>query len=153
MNKKRVAIIFGGKSAEHEISILSAKNVLEHLDLELFEPVLIGIDKKGLWKSLGEAKFLSEAKNPSTARLENGSEVSVTALGGNNSGFFINSRNENLAVDVVFPVLHGPFGEDGVIRGVFSNGDNSVMEERFISYLEYKGDQIRLYDFIEYLKS
>jgi D-alanine-D-alanine ligase len=59
--KIRVGIIFGGRSAEHEISILSARNVLEALDRSRFEPVLIGIDKTGRWLAQDEQRLLAGA--------------------------------------------------------------------------------------------
>ena len=62
--KKRVAILFGGRSTEHQISLLSAKNVIGALDLEKFEPVLIGIDKKGRWHLNEGALALMHADDP-----------------------------------------------------------------------------------------
>src|SRR6266851_1239137 len=70
--KIRVGIIFGGRSAEHEISILSARNVLEALDRSRFEPVLIGIDKTGRWLAQDEQRLLTGARDPRQARIEAG---------------------------------------------------------------------------------
>ncbi|MCL1959733.1 MAG: D-alanine--D-alanine ligase A, partial [Spirochaetes bacterium] len=62
--KKRVGILFGGKSAEHEISLLSAKNVYEAIDRTQFEPVLVGIDKSGRWFLNDASHFLLNADDP-----------------------------------------------------------------------------------------
>ncbi|HSX42770.1 MAG TPA: D-alanine--D-alanine ligase [Candidatus Saccharimonadales bacterium] len=114
--KLRVGILFGGKSAEHEVSLQSAKNVLHALDTEKFEPVLIGIDKAGRWQF-----------NVSQKSLEAGGEL---ALGGSatpaglmpaDTEQYMGAVNQPLAdaaLDVVFPVLHGTMGEDGSIQGL-----------------------------------
>ncbi|MBI5123382.1 D-alanine--D-alanine ligase [Candidatus Roizmanbacteria bacterium] len=117
-NKKiRVAVLFGGKSAEHEVSIQSAKNVIASLDKNKYDTVLIGIDKKGDWhvcptQYLFEASFTEKKTLPST------NDVSfVTKSEGNN--LIAISGQENIGeIDVVFPVLHGPYGEDGSMQGL-----------------------------------
>lgn len=102
--KTRVGILYGGQSAEHEISILSARNVLAALDRERFEPVLIGIDKSGKWLAQQEQRLLASARDPREVRVEPGlpAPVETTAA----------------SVDVVFPVLHGTLGEDGAMQGL-----------------------------------
>jgi len=80
--KKKVGILFGGKSAEHEISLLSAQNIFNAIDTTKFEPVYIKIEKSGKWQ-----------------------------------------MNDVLDMDVVFPILHGPFGEDGTIQGLLKIAD------------------------------
>ncbi|HLM74271.1 MAG TPA: D-alanine--D-alanine ligase A, partial [Polyangiaceae bacterium] len=67
--KLRVAVLFGGRSAEHEISILSARFIVESLDREKFEPVLIGIDKSGRWHLQEEALLLGAARDPRLVKL------------------------------------------------------------------------------------
>lgn len=126
MKKIVVGILFGGKSAEHEISLLSAKNIYEALDREKFSPVLIGIDKSGRWLLSDAENYLLNADNPSKIALNSngcpaalqpekrGVMFSEPALPADKDGEkFIN----NLPLDVVFPILHGPFGEDGTIQG------------------------------------
>ena len=68
-SKLRVAVLFGGRSAEHEISLLSARFVVEMLDRERFEPILIGIDKNGRWLLQEEALLLGAARDPRLAKL------------------------------------------------------------------------------------
>jgi D-alanine-D-alanine ligase len=102
--RTRVGILFGGQSAEHEISILSARNVLAALDRSRFDPVLIGIDKQGRWLAQDEQRLLASARDPREVRIEAGAGVAIESLGG--------------LLDVVFPVLHGTLGEDGAMQGL-----------------------------------
>jgi len=115
-NKKiRVAVLFGGKSAEHEVSIQSAKNVVHSLDKNKYEPVLIGIDKKGIWHQLHES-YLLDSTFTHQKSLKDGDEVSLVIKDGNSMVLSSGAADfEN--IDVVFPVLHGPFGEDGTVQG------------------------------------
>lgn len=120
MTKKiRVGILFGGKSAEHEISLLSAKNVIDALDKNKYEPVLIGIDKSGRWLMNKPLEFLLNSTNPKLIALNKANSESV-ALTPQSEGRLtsLNSGHLDQSVDVVFPILHGPLGEDGTIQGV-----------------------------------
>lgn len=117
--KKVVGILFGGKSAEHEISLLSAKNIYEALDREKFDPVLIGIDKNGRWLLNDSEHYLLNADNPSLIKLApNGNEISLRPEGGG-----LLSESGSIKIDVVFPILHGPLGEDGTIQGFLKLAD------------------------------
>lgn len=115
----RVGILFGGKSAEHEVSLQSAKNVIAAIDTEKYEPVLIGIDKEGQWHSVDQRRFLSNENNPKLIGLEVAPDSSVV-LAPESKGNIINlDTNEGTSsLDVVFPILHGTFGEDGTIQGL-----------------------------------
>ena len=120
MNKKiKVGILFGGKSAEHEISLLSAKNIIEALDKNKYEPVLIGIDKSGRWLLNEPSRFLLNSSNPKLIALNKANSESV-ALTPQSEGRLtsLNSGYLDKTVDVVFPILHGPFGEDGTLQGL-----------------------------------
>ena len=124
MNRKlKVGILFGGKSAEHEISLLSAKNVFEAIDRDKYEPVLIGIDKSGRWLLNEGSNFIINPNDPRLIRLNPSSEP--IALVPQSEGAISNLSNGNIdrAVDVVFPILHGPFGEDGTIQGLLKLAD------------------------------
>lgn len=116
--KLRVAVIFGGKSAEHEVSLQSARSVIEALDRERFEPVLIGIDKCGSWRLLDAARYLLNASDPKLIALNRGSaDISLTPAGGGRS--LMAAGDDPIGpVDVAFPVLHGPYGEDGSVQGL-----------------------------------
>ncbi len=104
--KIRVGILYGGQSAEHEISILSARYVLEALDRSRFKPLLIGITKQGQWIKQAEEGLLANCSDPKRVVLQVGSPVNPLSL------------TEGTNVDVILPVLHGPKGEDGAMQGL-----------------------------------
>lgn len=104
MTKTRIGIFFGGKSAEHEVSIRSAKNVLEAIDLDRFDPVLIGIDRTGEWHHVNSDQLLS-SQEPGV--------ISTAPIIERFQGI------QTLHLDVAMPILHGPMGEDGTMQGFF----------------------------------
>jgi D-alanine-D-alanine ligase len=118
--KLRVAVLFGGRSAEHEISLLSARFVVEALDRDRFEPVLVGIDKSGRWLLQDEALLLGASRDPRLARLNQSmpdvSLLAHPAADGEGALAVVGRAAES--IDVVFPVLHGPMGEDGAVQGL-----------------------------------
>jgi D-alanine-D-alanine ligase len=120
-----VGILFGGKSAEHEVSLQSAKNVYEAIDREKFEPVLVGIDKSGRWLINDASRFLLNSDNPALISLN--TEGKPAALQPETHGLLsvenAGSRFAPVPLDVVFPILHGPFGEDGTIQGFLKLAD------------------------------
>jgi len=119
-DKIRVAVLFGGRSAEHEVSILSATNVLEAIDRDRFDVVPIGIDRSGQWFLLegGAASGpLSIPKDGAAVALLPGGKGRLIAVDA--SGAFKTVK----PVDVMFPVLHGPFGEDGAVQGYAETAD------------------------------
>jgi len=118
--KLRVAVVFGGRSAEHEISILSARFIVESLNREKFDPVLIGIDKSGRWHLQEEALLLGSARDPRLVKLNQAMpDVALAAhpLPSGEAALAIEGSGQ-AAIDVVFPVLHGPMGEDGSVQGL-----------------------------------
>jgi D-alanine-D-alanine ligase len=118
-NKKiTVGILFGGKSAEHEVSLQSAKNVYDAIDRDKFEPVLIGIDKNGKWLLSDASRFLLNDGDPRHISL-NPSGESVALIPAS-EGLLSTSTPPSPPpqLDVVFPILHGPFGEDGTVQGL-----------------------------------
>lgn len=122
MNKKKrkinVAILFGGKSAEHEVSLQSAKNVIDAIDKEKYNLILIGINKQGKWFLYDSSHFLLNTRNPKLIKLNKSSDS--VALIPQSRGKIVNFSNpENKqTIDVAFPILHGPFGEDGTVQGL-----------------------------------
>jgi D-alanine-D-alanine ligase len=117
MRKKlRVALLFGGKSAEHEISLISARNIFDAMDKNKYDVVPIAIDKQGRWHldqgarllRAGERTKVDFAEGKSAAAVRPGESAAPVLRGGAPLG----------AIDVVFPVLHGPFGEDGTVQGL-----------------------------------
>jgi D-alanine-D-alanine ligase len=119
MRKTRVAVIFGGKSAEHEVSLQSAKNIVDALDKNRFDVTLIGIDKNGQWHVNEESNYLIHAENPALIAL-NRSNQSLALIPGEDTRQLVNSRNAGVLdqVDVVFPIVHGTLGEDGSLQGL-----------------------------------
>jgi D-alanine-D-alanine ligase len=140
MKKTRVGILFGGRSGEHEVSLLSAASVLQAIDRSKYEVVPIGITKEGRWVTAGHAERLlggeSPGRNlragdpditPAAAVLRKGESVLVPPVPSealvpfqrDARALAHGSPEQVLSVDVIFPVLHGTFGEDGTIQGLF----------------------------------
>jgi D-alanine-D-alanine ligase len=118
MKKKlRVAILFGGKSAEHEISLISARNIVDAMDKRKYNVVAIGIDKQGRWH-LDEGARLLQSKERSRVEFADAKNVAAV-LPGNTATPMVRRPGSGFgAIDVAFPVLHGPFGEDGTVQGL-----------------------------------
>lgn len=122
--KLRVGILFGGKSAEHEVSLQSAQNVVQALDKNKYEPVYIGVTKAGAWLAPGVSQRYLEltTKQQASKGPEKSREVVMMAP----SGGGILTRDSGTIegkIDVVFPILHGPFGEDGTVQGLLKLAD------------------------------
>ena len=146
MKKLRGGILFGGRSGEHEVSLLSAASVVSAIDKSKFELVPIGITKEGRWLTAGDAELLLQGKaesvqshlragdpdaTPGAAILATGRAVLVPPEphpGGSLAPFqseALTRRASDRAinVDIIFPVLHGTFGEDGTIQGLLELAD------------------------------
>ena len=119
MEKKRIAVLFGGRSSEHDVSLTSAAAVMAHMDKEKYEPVPIGITKEGNWYFYKGAPENIEGERWFT--LEN-CVPAVLSCNPKDSGFLIfpEGKTERLPVDGVFPVLHGKWGEDGTVQGLIA---------------------------------
>ena len=120
MKKTRVGILFGGKSAEHEVSLQSAKNIIDAIDKTKYELVLIGIDKQGRWQLTDSSRYLLNAQNPKLIKLNRAGDDSMAIVPGSseNQLVAVSDKPTPEKIDVVFPVLHGPFGEDGTVQGM-----------------------------------
>jgi D-alanine-D-alanine ligase len=146
MKKIRVGILFGGRSGEHEVSLLSAASVLQAIDRSKFDVIPVGITKQGQWVTATHAeRLLSGEAGPPTKQLRAGDPAATSSAavlrkgesvivppvpGTGKSGSLVPfeqnahsltpvSPDQVLNLDVVFPVLHGTFGEDGTIQGLF----------------------------------
>ena len=119
MSKLRVGVVFGGKSAEHEVSLQSAKNIVEAIDKSRFDVVLFGVDKQGQWHVHDINHYLLNADNPSNIAL-NPSCTEVAQVVGKQQNQWIDAGNAApiSAVDVIFPIVHGTLGEDGSLQGM-----------------------------------
>jgi D-alanine-D-alanine ligase len=108
----RVGVLFGGRSGEHEVSLASAASVIRGLDPAKYEPVPIGITKEGHWRiGVGAQKMLPEV-------LRGGDPVVMTADPTDASLMPLKGGGAGQHLDVIFPVMHGTFGEDGTIQGL-----------------------------------
>ena len=124
-NKKiRVAVLFGGKSAEHEVSLQSAKNVINAMDQDKYEIILVGIDHDGRWHLNERSQFLLADEDPAHIRLKSGLGK-LALVPGEESRQVVNVSDFRSIgpIDIVFPLLHGPFGEDGTIQGLLKLAD------------------------------
>jgi D-alanine-D-alanine ligase len=119
MKKKlRVAILFGGKSAEHEISLISARNIFEALDKKKYQIVAVGIDKRGRWFVDERARLLRDTRL-SKVEFAGMNKTAAVVPGETHTPIVEPQSGKQFGhVDVVIPVLHGPFGEDGTIQGL-----------------------------------
>ncbi|MFV3369869.1 D-alanine--D-alanine ligase [Pseudomonas sp. NY15435] len=124
MGKLRVGVIFGGRSAEHEVSLQSAKNIVDALDRERFEPVLIGIDKEGRWHLNDASDYLLNQENPALIAL-NRSNRELAVVPGKAEQQLVETGSRQLLdhVDVIFPIVHGTQGEDGCLQGLLRMAD------------------------------
>jgi D-alanine-D-alanine ligase len=127
--KLRIGILFGGRSGEHEVSLLSAASILNAIDRTKYDVVPIGITKQGQWITANEAqRLLAGDTKPAPVLLKTPKTKSLQL----NASADLAVQNETLAqqngplahsLDVIFPVLHGTFGEDGTIQGLFELAD------------------------------
>src|SRR5271168_5211867 len=147
MKKLRVGILFGGRSGEHEVSLLSAASVFNAIDKEKYEVVPIGITKDGRWLTAEHAENLLQGKlvlesrqlragdpetTPAAAVLARGESVVVPPEPVHRQSGLVpfqtdaalrRAADRAINVDVIFPVLHGTFGEDGTIQGLLELAD------------------------------
>jgi len=143
LKKLRVGILFGGRSGEHEVSLLSAASVLNAIDKTRFEVVPIGITKEGRWltdlhaerllkgetKSEHHFRAGDPAATPGAAVLAKGESILVPPEPSARGGLVPFENGDAQAspsaidVDIIFPVLHGTFGEDGTIQGLLELAD------------------------------
>jgi D-alanine-D-alanine ligase len=137
--KLRVGVLFGGRSGEHEVSLLSAASILKAIDRRKFDVVPIGITKEGRWLGAADAHGLLEGDQSVVARTLRAGDPEATpgarllqegiptlmvpqpaaAETSTTTGLKRRLADKSSAIDVVFPVLHGTFGEDGTIQGLF----------------------------------
>jgi D-alanine-D-alanine ligase len=130
VKKLRVGVIYGGRSGEHEVSIASAAAVVANLDKQRYEPIPIRIEKDGRWviadrlpASSSAAEVIEQGKLSAGQRLSRGGrEAHLVAYPGEEQILTIERGDTpsitGLGLDVVFPVLHGPYGEDGTVQGL-----------------------------------
>ncbi|ELK44139.1 D-alanine--D-alanine ligase [Halobacillus sp. BAB-2008] len=119
MDKIKVGLLFGGKSSEHEVSLQSAKNIMEAIDHDKYDVTLVGIDKQGNWHLNNNTNYLINDDNPKLIELNKTNKIIAVVPGRvNNQILNINSSEALEQLDVIFPILHGPSGEDGSVQGM-----------------------------------
>ncbi|HEY3091636.1 MAG TPA: D-alanine--D-alanine ligase [Vicinamibacterales bacterium] len=138
MKKLRVGVIYGGRSGEHEVSVASAASIIKHLDRSRYEPVPIRIEKDGRWTladkaptAISAADVIDHVRLEAARPVRPGREAHLVAHPGEDTVLAIERRKASseldpsgaatvtgVGLDVVFPVLHGPYGEDGTVQGL-----------------------------------
>jgi D-alanine-D-alanine ligase len=127
-DKLRVGVIFGGQSGEHEVSLVSAQGIMKAMDKEKYEIIPIGITKEGRWLTSGEPMKLLQSGGPGTTDrivdAERARPETRELVVRNRRELVPGTRETGFPqVDVVFPVLHGPCGEDGTVQGLLELAD------------------------------
>jgi D-alanine-D-alanine ligase len=132
VNRLRVGVLYGGRSGEHEVSLASAASVLAHLDRARYAPVAIRIGRDGVWRLDGEGPTRVSAAEVITAAqqgdaVHSGGPVVMLQPHRSSEPLLVFDADgavaDRVALDVVFPVLHGPFGEDGTLQGLLELAD------------------------------
>lgn len=125
--KITVALLAGGRSSEHPISLITACGVLSAIDTEKYNVVPVGITQDGRWYLTNLADLTELTAQGPTAHFEGGKQQVFLPLGGGDSKFRLVDENNQMEytdpIDVVFPLLHGPFGEDGTVQGLLEMAD------------------------------
>lgn len=115
MMKKNIVVIFGGNSSEHQVSCVSSQTIIKNIDTDLYEVILVGITREGKWLFVDNAEELKQDTWRETGKkaiLSPDAEAKELLV-------FEEDGVRSIKVDVIFPVLHGPNGEDGTIQGLF----------------------------------
>ncbi|RJR32127.1 D-alanine--D-alanine ligase [Candidatus Parcubacteria bacterium] len=158
--KINVGVIFGGRSGEHEVSIVSAQAVMKAFDKSKYNVIPVGITKQGVWLSGAEAvKFLKKGIKKIVTKT-------VLAPDATERGLMKVSRNKvsfNQKLDVVFPVLHGTYGEDGTVQGLFELANipyvgagvlgSAVGMDKVIQKEIFKQNNLPIVKYVWFLKS
>jgi D-alanine-D-alanine ligase len=120
MNKKiKIAVVYGGPSNEHKVSLRSAKSIVEALQEDKYEVIPVGITKDMRWIHNSKEHFLENIEDINNLRInEHGEEVVLLRKLGIKGLFSINNLELIVELDLVFPIIHGNFGEDGILQGI-----------------------------------
>jgi D-alanine-D-alanine ligase len=123
--KIRVGVIFGGKSGEHEVSLVSAASIMRAMDKDRFEVYPIGITKEGRWLTAGDPLAALQAGTQMPPQLQRrADETALTTTANETRDLIPGTRYDGIPrIDVAFPVLHGPLGEDGTVQGLLELAD------------------------------
>ncbi len=124
MTRIKVGVVFGGRSGEHEISVMSARSVLQNLDPERYEAVPIYVSRDGMWlgPSLARRQLEQDVRSLTTTGFSSAEALSWKPGGSGHRGSLSGSA-EVEGIDLIFPVIHGTFGEDGTLQGLLEMVD------------------------------
>ncbi len=158
MKKQTIAVIFGGQSSEHDISCLSVANILPAVNRERYEPVIVGITKDGKWLLVESVEQIRDGS------WRNSTKRAVLSPDAEEKCFYVTEGESitRIPVDVIFPVLHGLYGEDGTIQGLFELAripyvgcgvlSSAVTMDKFFTKLIVKTLGIRQASYVPVLK-
>jgi D-alanine-D-alanine ligase len=180
VKRLRVGVLYGGRSGEHEISLASAAAVFANLDRTRYEPIAIRIEKDGRWvlaerpPSAASAAEVIDTMRNEAARLRSGRDLVLPARPGDDTLILVNRRPAQkndaevaasitgLSLDVVFPVLHGPYGEDGTIQGLLELANvpyvgcgvlaSSVGMDKAVMKTLFRAEGLRVADWVVVLR-
>lgn len=145
MGKKRCLVVFGGKSVEHEVSVITGLQIIENIDKEKFEPIALYITKEGQWLTAESLKSIETFRKKDFKKAKN----VYISFNPKDKAKLLVEKKAPLDVDFIFPALHGTYGEDGAIQGIFehldipyamagvgasSNGMDKVTMKKIFSY-------------------
>ena len=120
MSRLTVALLFGGKSPEHEVSFRSAKNIFKALDTDTYTPILIGVSYSGSWHVIDPVEFMRMDSLPARNTL---TPLALVPGKANKQLIDLDTGKPLPSIDVVFPIIHGPMGEDGTLQGLLRHLD------------------------------
>ena len=122
MKKKNLAVLFGGRSVEHEISVITALQLINVIDVTQYKIIPVYIAQTGRWyvgDQLLDKNFYRQLPNS----VKSAQEVALLPVAGSKGLTYLNRTNETLPVDIYFLAFHGTFGEDGCIQGMLEMAD------------------------------
>jgi D-alanine-D-alanine ligase len=157
--KKNVLLVCGGRSDEHEISLISAKCVLDAIDRTRFNPLLVGITREGVWHLEDEKNFYTGAFRADQIKLNTEAPtVTIAPYPTPERRGRLQAGGKSFEFDVAFPILHGPFGEDGTIQGLFETmgvpyvganpGGSWISMDKVLSKMLCRFNGIKVADFV-----
>ena len=156
---KKILLLCGGRSDEHEISLLSAKCILDALDRTLFTPIVVGISRQGVWHLEEEKSFYRGELRADKIRLnENAPSASIAPFLSPSGRGQLQAQGKTLAFESVFPILHGPFGEDGTLQGLLdligipyvgsTCGSSWICMDKVLTKMLCKEGNVRVADYV-----
>ncbi len=117
--RMQLGLFFGGQSAEHDVSLVSAKCILAAMDRSLYDPFLIGVSREGLWYHVDEALLMKTRFDQPISFVKKGTEIFLTATADGPWIMECETGRKVKKLDMAFPIIHGPSGEDGTLQALF----------------------------------